>query len=133
MIPRDIAEFFDRLDRATEAFVLAVRDSIDTACDNAIAEFMTFMEGASVGSTESLEVEDWDERAIVDGGSSVTAEDRLIDDARAYHHSFSSFHYSVGDITCRFNALNPELRCAIEPYGPCRCSAYEPRDALETP
>ncbi len=35
----------------------------------------------------------------------------------------------IGDPTCRYNALSPELRCAVNPYGPCEgCPHYEPRD-----
>ncbi|MGK7930303.1 MAG: DUF6464 family protein [Microcystaceae cyanobacterium] len=32
----------------------------------------------------------------------------------------------IGDITCRYNARSPYLRCAINPCGPCEgCSSYE--------
>ncbi len=35
----------------------------------------------------------------------------------------------IGDPTCRYNALSPELRCAVNPYGPCEgCPHYEPRE-----
>jgi hypothetical protein len=34
--------------------------------------------------------------------------------------------YVLGDLSCRFNAISPQLRCAINPLGPCEdCSAYE--------
>lgn len=33
----------------------------------------------------------------------------------------------VGDPSCRFNALSPQLRCAVNPHGPCEgCKDYEP-------
>ena len=32
----------------------------------------------------------------------------------------------TGDITCRFNARSPHLRCAVNPIGPCQdCRYYE--------
>ena len=35
----------------------------------------------------------------------------------------------IGDPTCRYNALSPQLRCAVNPYGPCKgCPHYEPRE-----
>lgn len=35
----------------------------------------------------------------------------------------------VGDPTCRYNAHSPELRCAVNPYGPCEgCPHYEKAD-----
>jgi len=34
--------------------------------------------------------------------------------------------YVIGDISCRYNARSAELRCAVNPYGPCKnCSEYE--------
>jgi hypothetical protein len=35
----------------------------------------------------------------------------------------------IGDPTCRYNAHSPELRCAVNPCGPCEgCPHYEPRN-----
>jgi len=35
----------------------------------------------------------------------------------------------IGDPTCRYNALSPQLRCAVNPYGPCQgCPHYERRE-----
>ncbi|MGQ9836849.1 MAG: DUF6464 family protein [Cyanobacteriota bacterium] len=32
----------------------------------------------------------------------------------------------IGDPTCRYNAHSPELRCAVNPHGPCEgCPHYE--------
>ncbi|MBW4649404.1 MAG: hypothetical protein KME06_12070 [Kastovskya adunca ATA6-11-RM4] len=37
--------------------------------------------------------------------------------------------YLVGDITCRYNARSPDIRCAVNPSGPCEeCHHYEPKD-----
>lgn len=34
--------------------------------------------------------------------------------------------FLTGDITCRFNARSPHLRCAVNPIGPCQdCRYYE--------
>jgi hypothetical protein len=34
--------------------------------------------------------------------------------------------FLTGDITCRFNARSPHLRCAVNPIGPCEaCRYYE--------
>ncbi|MBR8831287.1 MAG: hypothetical protein N5P05_001524 [Chroococcopsis gigantea SAG 12.99] len=33
----------------------------------------------------------------------------------------------IGDISCRFNALSPHLRCAINPDGPCETCRYYDR------
>ncbi|MCJ2542625.1 DUF6464 family protein [Thermostichus vulcanus] len=35
----------------------------------------------------------------------------------------------IGDPTCRYNAHSPELRCAVNPCGPCEgCPHYEKAD-----
>lgn len=35
-------------------------------------------------------------------------------------------HQSIGDITCLFNARSPQLRCSVNPSGPCEnCDFYE--------
>jgi len=32
----------------------------------------------------------------------------------------------IGDLSCRFNAYSPHLRCAVNPTGPCEgCRQYE--------
>jgi len=34
----------------------------------------------------------------------------------------------IGDLSCRFNAYSPHLRCAVNPPGPCEgCRQYEAR------
>ena len=34
--------------------------------------------------------------------------------------------YFIGDISCRYNAHSPYLRCAVNPHGSCeQCSYYE--------
>lgn len=34
--------------------------------------------------------------------------------------------FVIGDISCRYNARSPELRCTVNPYGPCKdCPEYE--------
>lgn len=34
--------------------------------------------------------------------------------------------FAIGDISCRYNARSPELRCAVNPHGPCKdCPEYE--------
>lgn len=36
------------------------------------------------------------------------------------------FGYVIGDISCRFNARSPHVRCAVNPSGPCQdCRHYE--------
>ncbi|MEO0854225.1 MAG: DUF6464 family protein, partial [Cyanobacteria bacterium J06648_11] len=127
MTPRDITEFFYRLDRATEAFVNAVHESVEKACDDAIAGFTTFMEEARVMLPEPLNLEERDEWAESDDWLSASGNsDRYVDEPNLYRDPFTYLHYYVGDTTCRFNALNPELRCAVNPYGPCQCEHYEP-------
>ncbi len=35
--------------------------------------------------------------------------------------------YVIGNLSCRFNARSPQLRCAVNPTGPCAdCRFYEP-------
>ena len=37
--------------------------------------------------------------------------------------------YIIGDLTCKFNARSPTIRCAVNPVGPCKnCSQYESID-----
>lgn len=70
-----------------------------------------------------------DARERLRSAMNATANYRL----RRMHYAFSNDHryveglgYLVGDITCRFNARSPYLRCAINPSGPCKeCSFYE--------
>jgi hypothetical protein len=34
--------------------------------------------------------------------------------------------YVIGNLSCRFNARSPQLRCAVNPSGPCAgCRFYE--------
>ncbi len=36
--------------------------------------------------------------------------------------------FVVGDFTCRYNARSSHIRCAVNPFGPCKeCTQYEPR------
>ncbi len=40
--------------------------------------------------------------------------------------------YLIGDISCRFNARSPYIRCAVNPEGPCEeCRHYEAREFKE--
>jgi hypothetical protein len=37
--------------------------------------------------------------------------------------------YIIGDLTCKFNARSPIIRCAVNPHGPCKdCPYYESKD-----
>lgn len=45
------------------------------------------------------------------------------------HYYLEGVGYLIGDITCRFNARSADLRCAVNPFGPCEgCHYYEPRE-----
>ncbi len=34
--------------------------------------------------------------------------------------------YIIGDITCKFNARSSQVRCAVNPFGPCKdCRDYQ--------
>lgn len=36
------------------------------------------------------------------------------------------YHRYIGDLSCRYNADSPYLRCAVNPSGPCKdCPYYE--------
>lgn len=42
-------------------------------------------------------------------------------------HYIQGFGYVIGNISCRYNARSPYIRCAVNPAGPCsECSQYEP-------
>ncbi len=42
------------------------------------------------------------------------------------HRYVEGVGYIFGDLTCRFNARSPYLRCAVNPSGPCKeCPYYE--------
>ncbi|WP_224412272.1 DUF6464 family protein [Oscillatoria salina] len=42
---------------------------------------------------------------------------------------FEIGNYFIGDLTCRYNARSPHVRCAVNPDGPCEgCRHYEARD-----
>jgi hypothetical protein len=41
-------------------------------------------------------------------------------------HYIDGFGYVIGDISCRYNARSPYVRCAVNPTGPCEtCRAYD--------
>jgi Family of unknown function (DUF6464) len=41
-------------------------------------------------------------------------------------HYVEGMGYVIGDFTCRFNARSNQIRCAINPFGPCQgCSHYQ--------
>jgi hypothetical protein len=45
-----------------------------------------------------------------------------------YADVFRQHSEFIGDISCRFNAHSPYLRCAVNPSGPCEnCSYYDPK------
>ena len=42
--------------------------------------------------------------------------------------------YYIGDFTCRFNARSPQIRCAVNPTGPCHdCPFYESITLSDSP
>lgn len=48
--------------------------------------------------------------------------------SRPYADVFRQHSEFIGDISCRFNAHSPYLRCAVNPSGPCEnCSYYDPK------
>ena len=41
-------------------------------------------------------------------------------------HYVEGMGYVIGDFTCQFNARSNQIRCAINPSGPCQdCSHYQ--------
>ncbi|MGF1493437.1 MAG: DUF6464 family protein [Microcoleaceae cyanobacterium] len=41
--------------------------------------------------------------------------------------------FLIGDITCKYNACSSQMRCAVNPAGPCEtCRDYEVRESLQT-
>ncbi|MGD1712985.1 DUF6464 family protein [Dapis sp. BLCC M172] len=39
--------------------------------------------------------------------------------------------YIIGDITCKFNARSSQVRCAVNPLGPCKgCRDYQSIDIV---
>ncbi len=39
--------------------------------------------------------------------------------------------YIVGDVSCRYNACSPYIRCAVNPSGLCEgCGQYQPKNHL---
>jgi len=42
------------------------------------------------------------------------------------NYELETRNYFIGELSCRFNARSPYLRCAINPSGPCEnCLHYE--------
>ena len=51
---------------------------------------------------------------------------RTIQRVSADQQYIEGIGFLTGDITCRFNARSPHLRCAVNPIGPCQdCRYYE--------
>ncbi len=45
------------------------------------------------------------------------------------HYYLEGVGYLIGDISCRFNARSPYMRCAVNPCGSCEgCPHYETRE-----
>lgn len=41
-------------------------------------------------------------------------------------HYVEGVGYLIGDISCKFNARSPYMRCAVNPIGPCQeCPYYQ--------
>ncbi|MBE9114836.1 hypothetical protein IQ249_02895 [Lusitaniella coriacea LEGE 07157] len=44
--------------------------------------------------------------------------------------TFDIHDYFIGNLSCRYNARSPYIRCAINPNGPCEnCPHYQPRQS----
>lgn len=64
-------------------------------------------------------------RAVRQAVSSIRLPEQWASTERQYVEGVG---YLIGDITCQFNARSAYIRCAVNPYGPCKdCPAYEPR------
>lgn len=124
MSPREIAEFFDCFERATDAFWEAVEESANKALDEVTSQLTMFWEETSELVSSALGLEPEVEDLHQSAHETVWAEDLFSLDG---DRPLAQFHFHVGDATCRFNALSSDLRCAVNPYGPCRCQHFEPR------
>jgi Family of unknown function (DUF6464) len=50
------------------------------------------------------------------------------------HQYVEGIGYCIGDFTCRYNARSAQLRCAVNPAGPCQsCSSYAPITIADSP
>lgn len=48
-------------------------------------------------------------------------------------HYVEGVGYVIGDLSCRYNAVSSQLRCAVNPQGPCSdCSSYESKFPMST-
>jgi len=67
-------------------------------------------------------------RAIQIAGNSGAA--RLAERSLNPHDSLiEARDYLIGELSCRYNARSPYLRCAVNPDGPCEgCPHYQQRD-----
>ena len=44
-------------------------------------------------------------------------------------HYIEGIGWVIGDITCQLNARSPYIRCAANPFGPCKgCREYEGKE-----
>jgi len=61
----------------------------------------------------------------------ITAVASLQSDYRPLdQHYVEGVGYLIGDMTCKFNARSPYIRCAVNPIGPCHECPY--RQHLES-
>jgi Family of unknown function (DUF6464) len=45
------------------------------------------------------------------------------------HHYVEGLGYIIGDLTCRYNARSSQIRCAVNPSGPCEgCLHYQEKE-----
>lgn len=125
MIPRDVTEFFDRLERATDAFWVALGEVAYKAGEDVATGLDVLFEDMGDLLANALDL-DLEEEEL----SPARYEHVWTEESFSYESDrpFTQLYFYVGDSTCRFNALNADLRCAVNPYGPCRCEHYEPRE-----
>lgn len=127
MVP-EITRFFELLAEATDEYFETLAQSLETLVADLDAEISAISEEIEmILHMESFEEDlEWSSRRH----TSYWIYD---DSTQQWHYRIAPLGTSdfpaahIGDASCRFNALSPQLRCAVNPQGPCEgCKEFEP-------
>ncbi len=129
---QEITRFFERLAAATDEYFETLAEGVETAIAELETEISLIAEDIEfILLTDLLDL--WDEDLDRSAQGGLYTSYWIYDDAaEQWRHRISRFDPAefpatyIGDPSCRYNALSPQLRCAVNPHGPCEgCKDYE--------
>ena len=127
---QEIARFFERLAEATDEYFETLAQGVETAIAELETEISSIAEDIEFFLLTDLLDEDLDGPPQERHRTSYWIYDDATEQWRHHLSHFDPAEFPatyIGDPSCRYNALSPQLRCAVNPHGPCEgCKEYEP-------